>query len=175
MRRGCRFGTTAAGALACFAFATAAAPVCAVADEEWVTTFVRFVDWPATPGDNVIVVCQPHDAPALALNGSQVRGLTLQVVRLKRPGDTARCHVFSALSQRELEWLPWITQFRSRPTLALGPGSRFCEAGGAICVVKDETTGAEKYRVNLDAIARAGLKVRLPLLRHQQSAKPIVE
>ena len=87
------------------------------------TTFVRFVDWPVTPGDNIIVVCQPHDAP----------------------------------------------------TLALGPGSRFCEAGGAICVVKDKATKAEKYRINLDAISRAGLKVRLPLLRHQKSAKSNLE
>ena len=139
------------------------------------TTFVRFVDWPVTPGDNIIVVCQPHDAPTLALHGSQVRDLTLHVVQLKRPQDAERCHVFSALSQHELEWLPWLAQFKTRPTLALGPGSRFCEAGGAICVVKDKATKVEKYRINLDAISRAGLKVRLPLLRHQKSAKSNLE
>ncbi len=173
----CRFrsGSTFFCVLAGIALALPSTPSAAVADEEWVATFVRFVDWPQSPSDNVIIVCQPHNAPTLALHGVQVRGLTLQVVHLRRPQDAARCHVFSAMSLREGEWLPWLATFRARPTLALGSGSRFCETGGAICVVKDDATGAEKYRVNIDAISRAGLKVRLPLLRHQRSAKTSAE
>lgn len=138
-------------------------------------TFVRFVDWPDAAVDAVIVVCQPHDTPRLALSGVQVRGMTMQVVPIRRARDVERCHVFSAMSQRESEWRPWLAAFSARPTLMIGPGLRFCETGGAICVDKDGLTGAEKYRVNLDAIARAGLKVRLPLLRHQRPVKPNVE
>lgn len=151
------------------------APVEAISEEEWVTTFVRFVDWPTAPPDNLIVVCQPPGAALLALHGAQVRGMTLQVVPLKRASDAERCHVFTAMSQREAEWLPLLGKFKSRPTLTLGAGPRFCEAGGAICVVKDESTGVEKYQVNLDAMARAGLKVRLQLLRHQRSGKAHAE
>lgn len=148
--------------------AGASASAEAISEEEWVTTFVRFVDWPVPPPDNVIVVCQPPSSALLAIQGVQVRGMTLQAVQLKRVSDAERCHVFTAMSQREADWLPWIGKFKSRATLTLGVGPRFCEAGGAICVVKDEATGVEKYQVNLDAMARAGLKVRFPLLRHQR-------
>ena len=79
------------------------------------------------------------------------------------------------MSQREAEWSPWLSKLKSRPTLTLGVGSRFCEAGGAICVVKDDVTGVEKYQVDLDAMARAGLDVRLPLLRHQRSGQANAE
>ncbi len=170
-----RCGSTLFGVLACLLLTIAMAPAAAVAEEEWVRTFVRFVDWPMSPADNVIVVCQPHEAVPLALNGVQIGAMTLQVMPLKRARDAERCHVFSAMSQREKQWRPWLASFRSRPILVMGPGSRFCETGGAICVVRDDATGAEKYRVNLDAIARAGLKVRLPLLRHQRMGKPNAE
>lgn len=166
--RPCRFGSTLFGVVAAISFAIAPAPAAAIAEEEWVTTFVRFVDWPSSPVDNVIVVCQPHEAVPLALNGVQIGAMTLHVVQLKRAGEAKRCHVFSAMSQQETQWRPWLASFRSRPILVMGPGSRFCETGGTICVVKDDATGAEKYRVNLDAVARSGLKVRMPLLRHQR-------
>lgn len=149
---------------------TLAAPAHALSHEEWVMAFVRFVEWPtpAVGADNALVICLPTDAPALDLQGKQVRGLTLQVLRVARPREIDRCHVFSALSQREADWLPWLGALKSLPVLAVGVGTRYCEVGGAICLIKDELTGAEKYQLNLDSLARAGFKVRTQLLRPQR-------
>lgn len=129
--------------------------------------FVRFVEWPepATASDKLLVVCQPGDTPALDLQGKQVRGQTLQVTRIATPADADRCHVFSALSQRPADWLPWLAAFKSRPILAVGLGPRYCELGGTICLVKDDKTGAEKYQLNLDSLSRSGFKVHSQLLR----------
>ena len=146
------------------------APASALSHEEWVMAFVRFVEWPAPSvgADNTLVICQPTDAPALELEGKQVRGLTLQVVRVSKPRDMDRCHVFSALSQREADWALWLAALKSQPILAVGQGTRYCEVGGAICLIKDETTGSEKYQLNLDSLSRAGFKVRSQLLRQQR-------
>lgn len=146
------------------------APASALSHEEWVMAFVRFVEWPtpAVGTENTLVICQPTDAPTLDLQGKLVRGLTLQVVRVSKPRDVDRCHVFSALSQREGDWAPWLAALKSQPILAVGLGARYCEVGGTVCLIKDETSGAEKYQLNLDSLSRAGFKVRSQLLRQQR-------
>ncbi len=142
-------------------------PSLALSHEEWVIAFVRFVEWPAAIEDNALVVCQPPETPTLELEGKQVRGLTLQVVRMTKPRDLDRCHVFVAMSNREAVWLPWLNTIKARPILAVGSASRFCELGGAICLIRDEVTSADKYQLNLDTITRAGFKVSSQLLRSQ--------
>ncbi len=146
-----------------------AAPACALSHEEWVMAFVRFVDWPAPPKDDMLLVCQPLNAPPLALQGAQVRGLKLQVVRVSQPRDVDRCQVFSGLALREAEWAPWLAALKDRPILVVGQGSRFCELGASVCLVKDEASGVEKYQLNLDSLSRAGFNVRSQLLRMPRS------
>lgn len=151
------------------------APAVALSHEEWVLAFVRFVEWPMPPADHSLAVCQPLDSPALALQGAQVRGLTLQVLRVSKPRDVDRCQVFSALSMQEAEWAPWLATLKAQPILAVGVGARFCELGGAICLVRDEITKTEKYQLNLDSLSRAGFRVRSQLLRSPRQRGAISE
>ena len=137
--------------------------------------FVRFVDWPTSPKDNTLAICQQLDAPRLLLQRLQVRGLTMQVVRVSRLRDVNRWHVFSALSMKEAEWTPWLAALKSQPILVVGLGARFCELGGAICLVKDEATGVEKYQLNLDSLSRSGFRVRSQLLRPPRQRSANVE
>lgn len=162
------FGVTGASAIS--------APANALSHEEWVTAFVRFVEWPATAisAENALVICVPTDAPTLELEGKLVRGLTLRVVRVPRPRDIDRCHVFSALFQREADWAPWLAALKSLPILAVGQGARYCEVGGAICLVKDEATGVEKFQLNLDSLSRSGFKVNSQLLRQQRPRAALI-
>lgn len=129
--------------------------------------FVRFVEWPATAitAEGTLVICVPTDAPTLELQGKLVRGLTLHVLRVSKPRDIDRCHVFSALSQREADWVPWLAALKSQPVLAVGQGARYCEIGGTICLVREDATAEEKYQLNLDSLSRAGFKVNSQLLR----------
>lgn len=142
-------------------------PAHALSHEEWVMAFVRFVEWPTSPTDNALIVCQPPDTPSLDLDGKQVRGLTLQVLRITTARELDRCQLLAMLSGREAAWTPWINALRSRPVLAVGLGGRFCEIGGAICLLRDETTGTEKYQLNLETLSRGGFKVNSQLLRSQ--------
>jgi hypothetical protein len=148
--------------------------------EEWVMALVRFVDWPVDTRpaivDNSLVVCQPADATPLDLSGRQVRGLTLQRLTVTKPSELDRCHVFSALSQREADWSPWLAAIKSQPVLAVGVSARYCELGGAVCLIKDEkgAAGAATYQLNLEALARSGFKVRSPMLRPARPRPPSV-
>lgn len=147
-----------------------AAPAYALSAEEWLTAFVRFVDWPpaiTAASDGALVVCQPLDTPELELAGKQVRGLALIVMRIARPRDIERCHLFAALAKREFDWLPWLAAARGKAVLTIGSGGNVCEQGGGICLVTDEHSGVERYRINLDALTRAGFRVNSQLLRMQ--------
>ncbi|MBC7711302.1 MAG: YfiR family protein [Rhizobacter sp.] len=151
------------------------APVDALSQEEWLATFVRFVDWPVPPTDNILSVCQPLDAPPLLLQSVQVRGLTMRAVQVATPQDLSRCHVFSAFAMKESEWAPWLATLNKQPILVVGLGARFCELGGAICLVKADPSGLEKYQLNLDSLSRTGLRVRSQLLRSPRQRDPLVE
>lgn len=132
--------------------------------------FVRFVEWPAAVSagsDGAVVVCQPTETPELDLAGKQVRGLVLLVLRVARPRDVERCHLFAVLPRREFDWQPWLAAIKGKPVLTVGLGGNFCEIGGSICLVMDDATGSERYRLNLDALSRAGFKVNSQLLRMQ--------
>jgi hypothetical protein len=142
--------------------------VLALSHEEWVLAFARFVDWPTPAPEKTLVVCQPPDTPTLALQGQQLRGLTVEVTRIRLPRELDRCHVFVALAQREKDWSPWLAILKQRPVLPVlfvGTGERYCEQGGSVCLVQDAASKSEKYQLNLDSIARAGFKVRSQLLR----------
>jgi YfiR/HmsC-like len=156
-------------------------PAAALSHEEWVSAFVRFVEWPVPASiiDGPLVVCHQHNAPALALDGQQVRGLTLKVRRLMRPQHLAGCHIFASFAGDEASWTPWLkaashlnltNESKARPSiLVVGQGGQFCDLGGAICLVSDPVTGASNYRLNLDTLSRAGFRVDTQLLRSQPS------
>ncbi len=149
-------------------------PAAALSHEEWVVAFVRFIDWPAPEPDTTLVVCQHPETPALLLDGKLVRGRTTQVRRVLHTRELDSCHAFVAFSGDEASWAPWLkllsqatdlSKSRVRPVLTIGKGPQFCELGGDICLVKNATTSAETYRLNLDALARAGFRVDSQLLR----------
>ncbi len=145
-------------------------PVVAMTSETWVTSFIRFVEWPRAAADNTFIVCQPPDTPELELSGKEVRGVTLLVLRVARPRDVSRCNLFVAwpsAGKPSADWQPWLAAIGDAPVLSIGLGERFCEMGGAMCVTSNDATGRENYRVNLDVLARAGFKVNAQLLRKQ--------
>lgn len=50
-----------------------------------------------------------------------------------------------------------------RPVLTIGEGADFCSDGGMFCLLTD--TAAARFAVNLDAVARSGLRVNPWVLR----------
>ena len=159
----------------------AAMPTHALSHEEWITAFVRFVEWPAPIPETTLTVCQQHDTPTLQLEGRLVRGLKFKVRRVSHGRELVGCHVYAALSGDEMHWAPTLkiiyqainaASANGLPVLSVGHGAQFCDLGGAICLVRDASTGVETYRLNLDALSRAGFRVDSQLLRSPTPRQP---
>ena len=175
--------------MSCFGVCALSMPVMALSQEEWVSAFVRFVEWPVPVSviDGPLVVCHKHGSPTLELEGKQVRGLTLKVRRIAGPKELVGCHIYSELAVDDANWTVWLKEVNNlniaataartlAPSerlfpliLAVGRGAQFCDLGGAICLVPDAVTGGENYRLNLDTLSRAGFRVDTQLLRSQPS------
>lgn len=56
-----------------------------------------------------------------------------------------------------------VRQFAGRPVLVVGEGPEFCSDGGMFCV--DPAADVPRFGVNLDAVARSGLRVNPQVLR----------
>lgn len=62
-----------------------------------------------------------------------------------------------------------LTELAFRPVLTVGRGPEFCTDGGMFCLEPDPQ-GGTRFEVNLDAIARSGLRVHPQVLRLARSA-----
>lgn len=169
-----RIALLATSVISGFSASLVSTPAAALTPEEWVVAFVRFIDWPAPEPETTLIVCQPPETPALVLDRKQVRGLAIQVRRMTSPRELDSCHAFATFAGEEASWVPWLklltqgidlTHVRVRPILTIGKGAQFCDLGGAICLVNNIATGVETYRLNLDALVRAGFRVDSQLLR----------
>lgn len=58
-----------------------------------------------------------------------------------------------------------------RPMLTIGEGPEFCSDGGMFCLLPDATEA--RFTVNLDAVARSGLRVNPWVLRIARNARAI--
>lgn len=56
-----------------------------------------------------------------------------------------------------------VRQYAGRPVLVLGEGADFCSDGGMFCL--EPAAATPRFGVNLDAVARSGLKVNPMVLR----------
>jgi hypothetical protein len=52
-----------------------------------------------------------------------------------------------------------------RPVLSIGEGASFCSRGGMFCLVPRSGGGAPRIEVNLDTVARSGLRVHPQVLK----------
>jgi hypothetical protein len=62
-----------------------------------------------------------------------------------------------------------VRQFAGRPVLMLGEGADFCSDGGMFCL--EPAAPKPRFGVNLDAVARSGLKVNPLVLRVARGAE----
>jgi hypothetical protein len=62
-----------------------------------------------------------------------------------------------------------VRQFAGRPVLLLGEGADFCSDGGMFCL--EPAAARPRFGVNLDAVARSGLKVNPQVLRIARGAE----
>ena len=109
---------------------------------------------------------------ALGTLGSTQRAIEVQ--RAANADDGIQdCQVMYFSARYTTKQRATLNRYVARPFLTIGEGAEFCSDGGMFCVDADESTG--RFGVNLDAVARSGLRVNpqvLSLGRAKAKASP---
>ncbi len=98
---------------------------------------------------------------------------SIEVQRLASATDNnPDCQVLYFAVRYTVKQRAHLNRFVARPYLTIGEGAEFCSDGGMFCVDPEES--ANRFGVNLDAIARSGLRVN-PQVLSLGRAKPKVQ
>ena len=135
----------------------------------YLLNFTRYTEWPpaafAGPHDalNVCIVGRDPFGPVLeqTLLGHRTPSRPLRILRPARPPEGV-CHVafLGAATPAVLE--SWLTVLATEPTLTVGDGDSFVDAGGMIgFVILDETV---RFEINAAATRAARLHLSSRLL-----------
>lgn len=133
--------------------------------------FAKYVEWPEgafrEPGSPLVIGVVGRDPFGKdldrTLEGKTVKGRPIRVVRFRSPEDIRDVHILFVPSSEEHRIEAVLRQVRSKPTLLVGEGPRFCREGGTLNILLQD--GQPKLQANPDAAARANLTIDAKLLR----------
>lgn len=129
------------------------------------------LSYTAWPGEaRTIQVCVTRTAPDAAAilaqleQGKPTRPLATRSIEPNQtvPGacDAVYFDAWTPEAQRAS-----LRSLATRPVLTLGRGAEFCSDGGLFCLEPGSSTPGLRFEVNLDAVARSGLRVNPLVLR----------
>ncbi|MFM2052750.1 MAG: hypothetical protein RL456_787 [Pseudomonadota bacterium] len=154
--------------LPCGGQALAADTIDRLTPGEMLLGILSYSRWPGAPRPLTLCVVGARDAEAADLGRLHERvvpGRLMPVRLLAGPGGEvavpAECDAVYATGTAAADLS--LAPFTGRPVLTVGDGSGFCSRGGMFCMVPRGT--ALRLEVNLDVVARSGLKVHPQVLK----------
>jgi len=131
--------------------------------------FAEFVEWPPA-GDEAsrtINFCVlGHDPFGISLDesilGHPISDRSPAIVRGKRLQDLGECDILFVSSSETKHQKEILEQVRKSHVLTVGETTDFAASGGAIQFVQEH--GRISFVINVDAVAREGLRIRAELL-----------
>lgn len=132
--------------------------------------FVQFVDWPAealADEKSPLTLCTIGKDPfggglETMLQGKSIGTRALQIRHLKQPQEVPGCQVLFVGGKERKEEAPLLVLLKDQAILTVGESDGFAKQGGMIgfCMDSDKV----RFDINLDAAARAKLKISSRLL-----------
>jgi hypothetical protein len=134
----------------------------------FIYNFLNFVEWPqAMENESSISVCVlgqgPIDKYLTAIDGDHIRGKTIKINRIKNSHEAEKCYtVFLNVSEQN-KTKELISHIKNYPVLSISDADDFTESGGIIKFIEEGSR--IKFKINLKAAQKAGLKISSRLLR----------
>lgn len=136
----------------------------------YVINFARYVNWPITelpePSTPMHICVLGHDPFSDTLEhavaGRISNGRPLVMRRLRQFGDAAGCQLVLIIQSEERNQAHWLPVLQGKPILTIGESGRFIRDGGIVNLII--VKGSVRFEVNIDAAARAGLKISSRML-----------
>ncbi len=189
-RRGGRFGRLLLRVLAFAALAAATllgAAETGAADitsgdrlvDLYLYNFLLFVDWPEESFSNRHAIAiglldngtDPGQGLLESIEGKQIRGRTLEIHRVERIKDVdLGWQVLFVRDVPKAAAHQALARIKNEPCLTVSGNPAFVELGGMVALLHPYTgpeagRSTARFRINLDAVLEAGLKIRSRLLR----------
>lgn len=132
--------------------------------------FAKFVEWPAD------TFADPHAPIVLGIMGEDpfgsvldkmvlsktVNGRGLVIKRLKPGPDLRNCHILFISSSEKKHLAQILESLKGSSVLTVGETDRFVQSGGVVNFILEENK--VRFEINVDATARARLKISSKLL-----------
>jgi len=131
-----------------------------------VAGIVSYTRWPgAAPSIRLCTIGHGPGVDALRhVSDLGSTGRTVEVVPMASVNAAGSgCDAVYLGRTKEAEARNAVRLFAGRPVLLLGEGPEFCSDGGMFCV--EPAAAVPRFGVNLDAVARSGLRVNPQVLR----------
>lgn len=136
----------------------------------FLVVFAKYTQWPdrtlPAEGEHFVVGVLGDDLLVTALKALQdarVMGRKVVVRRFSTPADFQRCHVLYFSKGQESHFPGMRDRLTAQSVLTVGETPRFCELGGALCLV--EESSRLRFIVNLSALEQAHLRVEPKALK----------
>lgn len=134
-----------------------------------VSAVLAYTRWPAR--DRALVLCISRPAPDAAALQAQAEDLRLPTAVLTRLVEVDEPVPLSCDAVYFDRWSPpaqrtALQALAGRPVMSVGWGADFCSDGGLVCLSPGRS--GLRFELNLDAVARSGLRVHPQVLRLTQ-------
>ena len=132
--------------------------------------FAKFVEWPADaftdPHSPIVLGIVGEDPFGSDLDGivyaKTVNGRGFMVKRLAPGPDLRTCHILFISSSEKKRLAQILEQLKGSSVLTVGEMDRFVQSGGAVNFLLEQNR--VRFEINVDAAARARLKISSKLL-----------
>jgi hypothetical protein len=151
-------------------------PACYAAPSEYevkaafLYNFVKFVEWPSTPGEQKgpLLLCVLGKDPfegALeeTAAGKRLNGRHLVIRQITEPAAARSCHVLFIAASESGRIAEILETVAASSVLTVSDIDRFCERGGMITFLMDGQR--VRFRISSEAARHAGLKISSMLLQ----------
>ncbi len=132
--------------------------------------FTQFVQWPEstfTQNQPIVIGILGKDPFGTALSsmveGEQVNGRTVQVVRYEQPADIKNCHILFIPVSERARTLVVLNQLRDQRILTVGESEGFARLGGMIHLQNENNK--IKLVINHEAAKQENLDISVKLLK----------
>lgn len=144
----------------------------------FILNFAKFIEWPpkvfSGPSDPIVVGILGEDpfngALEQIIQGQTVQGRGIVLRWSRQVEELKTCQVLF-ISRSEEKSLPRIFgSLAGSSVLTVSDAERFSENGGIICLIRQENK--VRFKINVRAAERAGLKISSKLLRLAEIIEP---
>jgi len=139
----------------------------------FVVNVARYVTWPAPGSDKLVIGVLgrgPLEDAWQGIKGKSVQGRILEVRKSDDLDDLLNCQVIYITSAKRKNISRILHQLQDYPVLTISDMDGFTPAGGMVHLIREDER--IRFRINLAAALRSGLKISSQLLK---LAKGVIE